>query len=347
VSDHTEGAVAVLGAGSWGTTLALHLARIGRIVRLWEFDAARAAEVARSRLSLPFLPESPLPESIEVTSDLAAALSGAGIAMVVVPSHVLREVGKQIAAAGADRGGSGPVLWVSATKGIEEGSGLTPLAVLEESAGIPRGSLVTMVGPSLAAEVAAELPTALLAASADAAAAETVQAALSSPTFRVYTSSDPLGVEIGVAMKNVIAIAAGIVEGLRLGRNAMGALITRGLAEITRLGVALGGRRETFLGLAGIGDLVTTCTSQLSRNHQVGLALADGRPLPQILEEMVMVAEGVRTTRSAAELAQRLGVELPITAQVHAVLFGGKDARRAVADLMTRPLRQEFRGENR
>jgi glycerol-3-phosphate dehydrogenase (NAD(P)+) len=288
-----------------------------------------------------------LPETIEVTSDLSAALSGTSIGMVVVPSHVLREVGKRIAEAGADERGRGPGLWVSATKGIEEGTGLTPLPVLEESAKIPRESLVTMVGPSLAAEVAAELPTVLLAASTNPEAAKGVQAALSSPTFRVYTSSDPLGVEIGVSMKNVIAIAAGIVEGLRLGRNAMGALVTRGLAEITRLGVALGGRRETFLGLAGIGDLVTTCTSRLSRNHQVGLALADGRPLPQILREMVMVAEGVRTTRSAAELARRLDVELPITAQVHAVLFGGKDAREAVADLMTRPLRQEFRGENR
>ncbi len=345
-SSNREGPVAMLGAGSWGTALALHLARLGSPVALWEFDPARAAEVDRSRLSLPFLPDHPLPESIHVTSDLSAALRGARTAVIAVPSHTLRSVGARITALGRGARG-GPDTWVSATKGIEEGTGMTPRQVLADSTAIPLGEMVVLAGPSLAAEVTRGLPAAILAAGDDAHRTERVQGLFASPRLRVYTSRDPLGVELGVSLKNVIAIAAGIVEGLHLGSNAMGALLTRGLAEIARLGEALGADRETFLGLAGIGDLVTTCTSGLSRNHQVGLRLAEGQALAQILDEMVMVAEGVRTTRSALELAQRLQVPMPITEQVHAVLFEGKSPRAGLDDLMERPPRPEFQGETR
>ncbi len=351
----TRAPIAVLGAGSWGSTLALHVARQGAPVWLWEFDPVRAAEVERTRLSLPFLPDHRLPGEIRVTSDLDAALRQAQVAVIAVPSHTLRSVAARLAACpaagavpqgGRDApGGIGPALWVSATKGIEEGTGLTPRQVLAVAAPPALGDVVVLAGPSLAAEVAARLPAALLAAADQPERAARVQAIFAAPHLRVYTSGDPLGVELGVSLKNVVAIAAGIVDGLGLGRNAMGALLTRGLAEITRLGVRMGAARETFLGLAGIGDLVTTCTSRLSRNHQVGLGLAEGKPLAQILAGMVMVAEGVRTTRSALELARRLDVEMPITEQMHAVLFEGKSPREALAALMERPLRPEFWGE--
>jgi glycerol-3-phosphate dehydrogenase (NAD(P)+) len=334
--------IAVLGAGSWGTTLALHLERLGQPVILWEFDPARAREVAHTRLSLPFLPGHPLPAGIEVTSDLAAALASAACAVVAVPSHTLVEVGEAIARIGAPQ----TRLWVSATKGIDEASGLTPRPLLSRAAGIAQDAIVVLAGPSFAVEVAAGKPTAILAAGCDEENCREVQQLFSSDSFRVYTSSDPLGVEIGVSLKNVIAIAAGLAEGLDLGHNALGALLTRGLAEVSRLGVRMGARPETFLGLAGIGDLVLTCTSPLSRNYRVGFALARGQGLTQILNEIGMVAEGVRTCRSALKLAEGLDVEMPITRQVHAVLYEGKDPRGAVLELMRRPLRPEFwRGE--
>jgi glycerol-3-phosphate dehydrogenase (NAD(P)+) len=338
-------ALAVLGAGSWGTTLALHLERRGHAVRLWEFDPSRARELAASRLSLPFLPEHPLPPSIAVTADLAGALAGAEMALFAVPSTAVRSLGESVRAiprAGA--AGAWPRTWISATKGIEERTGLTPRAVFAESAGVPEIEIVVLAGPSFAAEVARGRPTAVLAAGTDGRRAAEVQAALSSDAFRVYTSEDPLGVEIGVAVKNVIAIAAGLAEGLDLGRNALGALLTRGLAEAMRLGVRLGARPETFLGLAGIGDLVITSTSELSRNYRVGLGLARGRGLSEILLELQMVAEGVSTCRAVIELARARGVEMPIAAQVHAVLFAGQDPRQAVLELMRRPPKPEFWG---
>jgi len=333
--------ISVLGAGSWGTTLALHLERQGHAVRLWEFDPARAQEVARTRLSLPFLPGYPLPEGIRVTASLDEALEAAGMAVIVVPSHAVRALAERVAARGER---PAPATWVSATKGIEEASGLTPRRLFQQTAGIPEARIVVLAGPSFAAEVAAQKPTAVIAAGSDAETAQHVQAVFSSDAFRVYTGADPLGVEIGVAVKNVIAIAAGIAEGLGLGRNALGALLTRGLAETMRLGVCLGARSETFLGLAGIGDLVITCTSELSRNYRVGLGLARGRRLPEILDELQEVAEGVRTCRAVLALARERGVEMPITQQVHAVLFEGQDPGRAVLELMRRPLRPEFRG---
>lgn len=332
--------IAVLGAGSWGSVIALHLARRGCRVRLWEFDPDRAKEIASSRRSLPFLPDYELPLSIEVGSDLTQSLDGAGVAIVVVPSHVLRSTGLRI----RDAESAWPPLWVSAVKGIEEGSGLLPSQVLTASAGIPASKIVVLAGPSFALEVARRRPTAVLAASENENLARQIQVLFSDEVFRVYTSTDPRGVEIGSALKNVVAIAAGIAEGLGLGRNALGALITRGLAEITRLGVRLGGRTETFLGLAGIGDLVITATSDLSRNYRVGFELARGRRLQQILAEMVMVAEGVRTAHSARELARVHGVEMPITDQVYAVLYEGRDPRAAVDELMRRPLKPESPG---
>lgn len=329
--------IAVLGAGSWGTTLALHLARRGARVALWEFDPARAREVASSRESRPFLSGYRLPEAIRVTSDLAGALAGAEVAVLAVPSHALADLADRIG-----RLGAGTALWVSAIKGIDEETGLTPRPLFARHAGVPEERIVVLAGPSFALEVAAGKPTAILAAGSSAEHCRRIQALFASETFRVYTSPDPLGVEVGVALKNVIAIASGIAAGLDLGRNGLGALLTRGLAEITRLGVRLGGRPETFLGLAGIGDLVLTATSELSRNYRVGLALAQGRPLEQILNEIGMVAEGVRTCRSALRLAGRLEVELPITAEVHAVLYEGRSPREAVMALMQRPLKSEF-----
>ncbi len=346
----------VLGAGSWGTTLALHLDRIGVDTMLWEFDPVRAEEIARTRRSLPFVPDHTLPPSITVTSDLPRALQACDVLVVAVPSHALRETAAGIREAMQPRAGDAgqapasvalptrdpaSLLWVSATKGIEEGTGLTPRHVLAQEARIPAASIVVFAGPSFAHDVAAGRPTALLAACEDDARAQAVQRLFSSDSLRVYRNADPLGVEIGVSLKNVIAIAAGIAEGLGLGRNALGALVTRGLAEIGRLGARMGARPETFLGLAGIGDLVITCTSTLSRNYRVGLGLARGESLEHILSELQMVAEGVRTCRSACELARRLEVELPITEQIFAVLFEGKDPREAVLELMRRPLKAE------
>lgn len=339
--------VAVLGAGSWGTAIALHLARAGHAVRLWEFDPRRARELEKTRLSLPFLPDHPLPSAVAVMSDLRVVLADAPIAVTVVPSHVLRSVGTQIGECLPGLSGARPQIWVSAIKGIEEGSGAMPSEILAETARVAPEDIVVLAGPSFALEVAEARPTAILAAGSDAARTARIQALFSTDTLRVYTSDDVRGVEIGVALKNVVAIAAGLAAGLDLGHNALGALLTRGLAEIARLGGCLGGRFETFLGLAGIGDLVITCTSPLSRNYRVGFALARGRRLEEILTEMGMVAEGVRTTRSALELAERLQVEMPITAQVHAVLYEGKAPRSAVAELMRRPPKPEIWGGER
>ncbi len=329
--------VGVLGAGSWGGTLALHLSRSGIDVTLWEFDERRAETLAATRDLGPFLPGVRIPAGIRVTSDLAAALR-CNTVVVVVPSHTLRSLGEGVRAVGLIP----PRGFVVATKGIEEDTGLTPSQVWAESTGTPQEALTVLVGPSLAAEVAKGLPTAVVAASVEGARSEAVQRLFAGPTFRVYTSTDVLGVELGVSLKNVIAIAAGICAGLELGSNALGALLTRGLAEIMRLGVAMGAKAETFLGLAGVGDLVTTCTSRLSRNYRVGFALAKGERLEQILAGMVTVAEGVRTTRAALKLGRRFGVDLPIADAVAKIMFEGRAPREVLSELMRRPLRPEF-----
>jgi glycerol-3-phosphate dehydrogenase (NAD(P)+) len=332
---------AVLGGGNWGTTLAIHLARSGRPCRLWFRDPSQAAAAQDSRRNVKYLPQWPFPQGITATSDVARALDGAGHVVFAVPSAALRSVAEEVKALGVL-----PPLRVCATKGLAEPRAQRPSEVLAEVFGSFGKGWAVLAGPSLAEEVLSGLPTAVVAASSDPATAARVQALFHGPTFRVYTSEDITGVELGVSIKNVLAIAAGLAQELGLGHNGYGALLTRGLAEIGRLGAAVGAKRETFLGLAGLGDLVTTCASPLSRNHQVGRRLARGLALPDVLAGLGSTAEGVSTTRSALMLAERAGVEMPITREVHAILFQGKDPRRALEDLMLRPPRTEGDGHS-
>jgi len=327
--------IAVLGAGSWGTALAIHCARIGYDVRLWGRDAALVANIARTRENVGYLPSALLPTNVALTSSLERALDNATLVIAAVPSHGLRAVLQE----------SRPFLpravaIVSASKGLEEGSMRRMSQVIDEEAG-PEHRVVALSGPSFAVEVARGLPTAVVVASADAAAAAAVQDRLKGPAFRLYDSNDVAGVEIGGALKNVIAIAAGAVEGLGLGHNAMAALITRGLVEISRLACAEGGHRDTLSGLSGLGDLTLTCTGDLSRNRRVGIELGRGRTLEQILSQTRMVAEGIRTTHAALALGARHGLELPIAAQMAAVLDGRVSPREAVEALMLRRQRAE------
>jgi glycerol-3-phosphate dehydrogenase (NAD(P)+) len=326
---------AVLGAGSWGTALALHLGRIGHEVTLWARDPALALEIERTRRNSRYLADFSLPPSVHCTSDLEFAVRGIAFLVFALPSHGLRSVARAAAPYIAP-----DAVLISATKGLESESLARMSRVLaEETLGaIP---VVVLSGPSFALEVAAGLPTAVLAASTDPIAAESVQERFRGPALRLYASDDVVGVEIGAALKNVIAIAAGVVEGTGLGHNAMAALITRGLVEISRLAMAEGGRRDTLAGLSGLGDLVLTCTGSLSRNRHVGVELGRGRTLDQVLGEMRMVAEGVRTTGAALALGARHGIELPITAQMAAVLEGRRTPREAVEALMVRPQRSE------
>jgi glycerol-3-phosphate dehydrogenase (NAD(P)+) len=327
--------VAVIGSGSWGTALAVHLARVGHDVRLWGRDAALVADMRARRANAVYLPDVNFPEQLQPVDVLEAALRGSRVVVVAVPSHGVRAVLRSAAPSIRP-----DALVVSATKGLEETTLLRISQVI--AAEVPQVSEVAVLsGPSFAAELARELPTAVVVASAMASAAAHVQEEFRSGALRLYGSSDVIGVEIGGALKNIIAIAAGAVEGLGLGHNALAALITRGLAEISRLAVALGGHRDTLAGLAGLGDLVLTCTGHLSRNRHVGVELAHGRPLAEILASTKMVAEGVRTTRAALELGARSGVELPIAAQIAAVLHGSRDPRTAVCELMGRRQRME------
>jgi glycerol-3-phosphate dehydrogenase (NAD(P)+) len=327
--------VAVLGAGSWGTALAVHLGRLGHDVRLWARDATLAGDMQRRRANAIYLPDVGLPEAVRVTDALAAALDDAELVVSAVPSHGVRGVMR--AAAPHLRAHA---TLVSATKGLETDTLLRMSQVVAQETG-ERAPIVALSGPSFAIEVAQQLPTAVLAASADLAAIELVQAEFRGPYFRLYGSSDVVGVELAGALKNVIAIAAGVAEGLALGHNALAALITRGLAEISRLVAAAGGHRETAAGLSGLGDLVLTCTGSLSRNRHVGIELARGRPLAEILSGMKMIAEGVNTTKAAVALGARYGVELPITTQMAAVLQGRSDVRTALDALMVRRQRSE------
>jgi len=327
--------VAVLGAGSWGTGLAVHLGRVGHHVRLWARDAALVDDMAARRANAVYLPDVRLPDSVSVTKVMREALADAELVVSAIPSHGCRGVMKTAAPLLAAR-----AVIVSATKGLEAGSLLRMSQVIEQEAG-PSHPVVVLSGPSFAIEVARELPTAVLAASGDPAAIEQVQEEFRGPYFRLYGSDDVIGVEIGAAMKNIIAIAAGVVEGLGLGQNALAALITRGLAELTRLACAAGGRRETLAGLSGLGDLVLTCTGNLSRNRHVGIELARGRALDDILASTKMVAEGVITTGAALELGARYHVELPIVTQMAEVLSGRADVRTALDALMLRRQRAE------
>jgi glycerol-3-phosphate dehydrogenase (NAD(P)+) len=329
--------VGVIGAGSWGTTLANMLAGKGFAVELWAWEADLVERMAATRENDVFLPGITLHDDLGFTADLRQAAAGKDLVLFVCPSHVMRAVVSQIAAVPA----LGTLL-VSAAKGIENDTLMTMDAVLAEV--LPpelHAGLAVLSGPSFAREVARGLPTAVVAAAADAEVARRVQEICSTARFRIYTNNDMIGVELGGALKNVMAIAAGVADGLGFGANARAALITRGLAEMTRLGVAMGARRSTFAGLAGMGDLVLTATGDLSRNRTLGLELAGGRRLNEILAAMKMIAEGVKTTLSAWQLAVRHGVEVPIIEQMHAILYHRKDPREAVNDLLARELKPE------
>ena len=327
--------VTVLGAGSWGTALAVHLARAGHEVHLWARDAATVADMQRRRANVVYLPDVRLPESVIPMASLVDAVADTALVVSAIPSHGCRTVMTAVApylTPGA--------IVVSATKGLETDTRLRMSEVIAQETG-HRHPVVVLSGPSFAAEVAQELPTAVLAASPHREAVERVQAEFRAPYFRLYGSDDVVGVELCGALKNVIAIAAGVVEGVGLGHNALAALITRGLAEIARLTCAAGGRRETPAGLSGLGDLVLTCTGSLSRNRHVGIELARGRRLDDIVAGMKMVAEGVRTTSAALALAARYDVEMPIATQMAAVLEGRIDVRSGVEALMLRRQRPE------
>jgi len=329
---------AVLGAGSWGTALAVHLASVGHDVTLWGRDEKLIAEMRSRRANPTYLPDVSLPDGVRPATSLQEALDGARHVIIAVPSHGLRGVVRAAAPSMMK-----DAVLVSATKGIE-GDSLERMSEVVASETGQRHPVVVLSGPSFAAEVAQHLPTALVAASESDAAVASVQDAFRGPAFRLYGSDDVVGVEIGASLKNIIAIAAGVTESMNLGHNALAALITRGLAETSRLACAMGGRRESLAGLSGLGDLVLTCTGSLSRNRHVGFELGRGRHLDEILSGMKMVAEGVRTTTAALALGHKHGVELPIAAQMAEVLAGRITPRDAVVNLMLRPQRGEHDG---
>jgi len=327
--------VAVIGAGSWGTTLADLLARNGHTVRLWAREPEVVASIRDRHENTLFLPEARLDPALEVTGTVAEAVAGADLIVSAPPSHAVRPIAREVAGAlGARR----PLL-VSVSKGLEPVTDQLLTHVLAEE--LPACEVVALSGPSFAREVFERQPTALVAAALHPAAAAAAQQAFSNSRFRVYTSGDLVGVQLGGALKNVIALAAGILVGLGLGFNTQAALITRGLAEMARLGSAMGADPMTFAGLAGMGDLLLTATGTLSRNRSLGIELAQGRRLSDILAERRSVAEGVQTARTAVDLAERHGVELPIAREVTRVLFEDKTPRQAIQDLMERTLKAE------
>jgi len=330
--------LAIIGGGSWGTALATVLAprtqSQNQSLRLWVYEADLAQRISHSRVNDIFLPGVKLPENVEVVTDLPVALEGADIVLGVMPSHHARGLYTAMLP-----NLTPSMILVSATKGLEQSSLLRVLEVIEQVVRTPRVAVLS--GPTFAREVAAGNPTAVVVASSNPEVARCVQEAFSGPTLRLYTNGDPIGVEVGAALKNVIAIGAGICEGLGLGHNPTAALITRGLAEITRLAVAMGGQAQTLAGLAGLGDLVLTCSGDLSRNRYVGKELGSGRALPEILGSMRMVAEGVETCASAVALGEKFGVDLPIIQQMNVVMTAGKSPREAVRDLMERSLKGE------
>jgi len=329
--------LAIIGGGSWGTALAVVLATRFASLRLWVYEADLAARMATSRENDVYLPGFQLPANVNVTCSLEEALAGAGTVLSVIPSHLVRHLYGQML----------PLLqpemrFVSATKGLENGTLLRVSQVIEEVVGArfdPRIAVIS--GPTFAREVARLEPTALVVASPSEVLMEEVQAAFSGPTFRLYTCLDPIGVEIGGSIKNVVAIGSGVLHGMGLGHNATAALITRGLAEMTRLAVAMGGRALTLAGLAGLGDLVLTCTGELSRNRTVGVELAHGRSLQEIVGSMKMIAEGIKTTGAAVELARRCSVEMPIAQQMFEMINFGVSPREAIRSLMERSLKGE------
>lgn len=332
--------VAVLGAGSWGTALAITLAEAGRAeaVSLWVRDADAAAFMARERHNFKYLPQAIIPEGVTITSDLEEATTGADLWLFTVPSQAVRGVAEAVLPhAHAD------LICVSAAKGIENGTLMTTTQVLADvlAPTVSKDRLGVVYGPSHAEEVGARKPTTVVVAAHDCQVAVRVQDLFMSVHLRAYANTDVIGTEVGGSVKNVLAIAAGMSDGVGYGDNAKAALVTRGIAEIRRLGVAMGADPRTFSGLAGLGDLVVTCMSGHSRNRYLGQEIGKGRSLDDVLEEMTMVAEGVQTTRSVKELAAKHDVEMPICAAVHAILFEGKKPADAVRELMTRQPRRE------
>ncbi len=327
--------MAVVGAGGWGTTLADLLCAAGHEVVIWAYEAEVADEINRLHRNELFLPDAPLRPSLAATTDVGGAVRGAELVVAAVPSHAMRRVMAQAAPAIA----AGAVV-VSASKGLEPGTRRRMTEVLAEL--LPPGAaVVALSGPTFAREVYERQPTAAVVAAADERTAARAQAALGGRSFRLYTNDDPVGVELGGALKNVVAIAAGMLEGLGLGHNPRAALITRGLAEITRLGVALGARPATFAGLAGMGDLMLTATGHLSRNRSFGVEVGRGRRPAEIMAERRTVAEGVETARTAVALGEAAGVELPIVREVAGVLFEGRTPGQALESLMERSLKSE------
>lgn len=335
-TDHMK--IGVVGAGSWGTALANLLASKGFKPDFWVFEPEVRDQILEHRENKVFLPGVSLSENLSPSNDISAVVSDKDLILIVVPSHVMRET-----AAKMSEHVPGDAVVVSASKGIENKTHLTMSGVLAETLpNIPENRFAVLSGPSFAKDVARQFPTAVTAASRDQQVAALVQQIFATPFFRVYTNNDMVGVELGGSVKNVIAIAAGIIDGLGLGLNTRAALITRGLTEIRRLGVKLGANPRTFTGLAGVGDLILTCTGDLSRNHTVGKKLGQGKRLTEILSEMRMVAEGVKTAKSVYNLSRKLDVEMPISHETYHVLYDDVSPKEAVYRLMTRDLKDEL-----
>lgn len=329
--------LAIIGGGSWGTALAIVLAPRFESVRLWVFEPDLAARMESARENDVFLPGFKLAANVKISPDLPETVIGADIVLGVMPSRHARRLYASIQPLVDPR-----TILVSATKGLENSSLHRISQVISEAVGEPlRRPIAVLSGPTFAREIAQGQPAAVVIASENAEAAHSIQQAFSGPQFRLYTNSDPIGVELGAALKNVIAIGAGVCQGLGLGSNTRAALITRGLAEISRLALAMGGRPETLAGLAGLGDLVLTCTGDLSRNRQVGIQLAGGKTLDEIIGSMHMVAEGVETCQAAVTLGETLHVDLPIIQEMHAVLYQGRSPRESIKNLMERSLKSE------
>ncbi len=329
--------IAVLGAGGWGTTLAILLHYNGHNVTLWEFQKSYARELNKKRINIDYLPGIKIPKEIKITSDLDESSNDKNLIVFAVPSQFLRKVVKKI-----EYNSVKNAVFVSVSKGIEKDSLMTmSQMLLDVHASLSENQIGVISGPSHAEEVSRRIPTAVVAASVELETSKTIQAAFMTSYFRVYSSTDILGVELGGAFKNIIAIGAGIIDGAGFGDNTKAAIMTRGVAEISRLGLAMGARPETFAGLSGMGDLIVTCMSKHSRNRYVGEQIGKGKKLKVVLKSMEQVAEGVDTTRSAKELAEKNSVETPITNQVYKILYEDKDPIKATTDLMTRDMKTE------
>lgn len=328
--------VAVIGAGGWGTALAVILARTERCVSLWVHEPGLARSMTETRENSVYLPSVQIPDSVRISNIVGDAVADSRIVIMAVPSHVFRAVVQRVAPLVKP-----DTIFVSATKGIETQSLMRMSQVIGDVLETTDEKIAVISGPTFAPEVARGVPTALVVASKSEALRLLLQQELSMPRFRLYTNSDTIGVEMGAATKNIIAIAAGVADGLGLGSNAVAALVTRGLAEITRLAVACGGRRETLSGLAGLGDLILTSYGQLSRNRSVGIALGQGRKIGEITAGMRSVAEGIRTTESTVTLARKFRVEMPIAERMYSVLYEGLRVNDAIQDLMERKLKEE------